>query len=115
MLIKVFFVCLIISYLRIKSYNVLNYNNCSTDWPFPLKEKNVYCVTFQNSLPWSEQYQNIWKSGEATTFIALLLFKIKQIIFTIFIHEDFHKDGSKVVKQKIIFLKYHITTYMDGN
>jgi hypothetical protein len=23
--------CLIISYLRIKSYNVLNYNNCSTD------------------------------------------------------------------------------------
>ena len=34
MLIKVFF-CLIISYLRIKSYNVLNYNNCSTDWSFP--------------------------------------------------------------------------------
>jgi hypothetical protein len=28
--------CLIISYLRIKSYNVLNYNNCSTDWSFPL-------------------------------------------------------------------------------
>jgi hypothetical protein len=27
---------LIISYLRIKSYNVLNYNNCSTDWSFPL-------------------------------------------------------------------------------
>jgi hypothetical protein len=27
--------CLIISYLRIKSYNVLNYNNCSTDWSFP--------------------------------------------------------------------------------
>ena len=27
----------IISYLRIKSYNVLNYNNCSTDWSFPLK------------------------------------------------------------------------------
>ena len=23
--------CLIISYLQIKSYNVLNYNNCSTD------------------------------------------------------------------------------------
>jgi hypothetical protein len=32
---KVFF-GLIISYLRIKSYNVLNYNNCSTDWSFPL-------------------------------------------------------------------------------
>jgi hypothetical protein len=31
MLIKVFS-CLIISYLQIKSYNVLNYNNCSTDW-----------------------------------------------------------------------------------
>jgi hypothetical protein len=29
--------CLIISYLRIKSYNVLNYNNYSTDWSFPLK------------------------------------------------------------------------------
>jgi hypothetical protein len=28
--------CLIISYLQIKSYNVLNYSNCSTDWPFPL-------------------------------------------------------------------------------
>ena len=31
--------CLIISYLQIKSYNVLNYNNCSTDWPFPLNDK----------------------------------------------------------------------------
>jgi hypothetical protein len=29
--------CLIISYLRIKSYNVLNSNNCSTDWRFPLR------------------------------------------------------------------------------
>jgi hypothetical protein len=28
--------CLIISYLRIKNYIVLNYNNCSTDWSFPL-------------------------------------------------------------------------------
>ena len=30
--------CLIINYLRIKSYNVLNYryNNCSTEWSFPL-------------------------------------------------------------------------------
>ena len=28
--------CLINSYLRIKSYNVLNYNICSTDWSFPL-------------------------------------------------------------------------------
>jgi hypothetical protein len=35
--------CLIISYLRIKSYNVFNYNNCSTDWSFPLtyKKKNI--------------------------------------------------------------------------
>ena len=31
--------CLIISYLRIKSYNVLNYNNCSTDWHFLLSSK----------------------------------------------------------------------------
>jgi hypothetical protein len=29
--------CLIISYLGIKRYNVLNDNNCSTDWSFPLK------------------------------------------------------------------------------
>jgi hypothetical protein len=29
-------ICLMISYLRIKSYNVLNYNICSTDWSFPL-------------------------------------------------------------------------------
>ena len=36
MLIKVVFL-LRISYLRIKSYNVLNYNNCSTDWSFPLR------------------------------------------------------------------------------
>ena len=28
--------CLKICYLRIKSYNVLNYNNCSNDWSFPL-------------------------------------------------------------------------------
>ena len=37
--------CLIISYLRIKSYNVLNYilyNNCSTDWSFPLIIKVKY-------------------------------------------------------------------------
>ena len=31
--------CLIVSYLQIKSYNVLNYINCSTDWPFPLRAK----------------------------------------------------------------------------
>ena len=39
--------CLIISYLQIKSYNVLNYNNCSTDWPFPLIDlKNGKFVVF---------------------------------------------------------------------
>ena len=27
----------------IKSYNVLNYNNCSTDWSFPLTENNNSC------------------------------------------------------------------------
>ena len=35
--------CLIISYLRIKSYNVLNYNNCSTDWSFPLRVFSNRC------------------------------------------------------------------------
>ena len=53
--------CLIISYLRIKSYNVLNYNNCSTDWSFPLIEMTtrfdcwpfilVYCL-FQFIFVW---------------------------------------------------------------
>jgi hypothetical protein len=33
---------LIISYLRIKSYNVLNYNHCSTDWSFPLMWSFLY-------------------------------------------------------------------------
>ena len=42
MLIRVFLFCLIISYLRIKSCNVLNYNNCSTDWSFPLIIKVKY-------------------------------------------------------------------------
>ena len=42
MLIKGVF-CLIISYLQIKSYNILNYNNCSTDWPFPLSKENAVC------------------------------------------------------------------------
>ena len=34
--------CLIISYLQIKSYNALNYNNCSTDWPFPLMTASYF-------------------------------------------------------------------------
>ena len=41
--------CLIISYLQIKSYNVLNYNNCSTDWPFPLNLSTFFFV-FDKSL-----------------------------------------------------------------
>ena len=44
MLIMVFFY-LIISYLRIKSYNVLNYNNCSTEWSFPLISSSTF-ITF---------------------------------------------------------------------
>jgi len=36
----------IISYLRIKSYNVLNYNNCSIDWSFPLRLGLVKCLTW---------------------------------------------------------------------
>jgi hypothetical protein len=38
--------CLIISYLQIKSYDVLNYNNCSSDRPFPLRERklNALCL-----------------------------------------------------------------------
>jgi hypothetical protein len=34
--------CLMNSYLQIKSYNVLNYNNCSTDWPFRLWPNTRY-------------------------------------------------------------------------
>jgi hypothetical protein len=35
----------IISYLRIQSYNVLNNNNCSIDWSFPLRLGLVKCLT----------------------------------------------------------------------
>jgi hypothetical protein len=39
--------CLIISYLQIKSYNVLNYNNCSADWSFLLSVCFVdRCLSF---------------------------------------------------------------------
>ena len=38
--------CLIISYLRIKSYNVLNYNICSTDWSFPLIQSSTLAVVW---------------------------------------------------------------------
>ena len=41
--------CLIISYLQIKSYNVLNYNNCSTDWPFPLNKKLFSVAQIDNN------------------------------------------------------------------
>ena len=44
--------CFIISYLRIKSYNVLNYNNCSTDWSFPLSI--ITCVRVSSFLLTSE-------------------------------------------------------------
>ena len=50
--------CLIISYLRIKSYNVLNYNNCSTDWSFPLIKRSAEKqIVITNLFPpeiWSE-------------------------------------------------------------
>ena len=36
--------CLKISYLQIKSYNVLKYNNCSTDWSFPLTFFSLFLV-----------------------------------------------------------------------
>jgi len=39
--------CLIIIYLRIKSYNVLNYNNCSTDWSFPLMDFQIIVKSMQ--------------------------------------------------------------------
>jgi hypothetical protein len=40
---------LIISYLRIKIYNVLNYNNCSTDWSFPLNLSTT-CISISTSM-----------------------------------------------------------------
>ena len=42
--------CSLISYLRIKSYNVLNCNNCSTDWSFPLNYLTVtdFCNLFSD-------------------------------------------------------------------
>ena len=51
--------CLIISYLRIKSYNVLNYNNCSIDWSFPLIKRSAEKqIVITNLFPpeiWSER------------------------------------------------------------
>ena len=47
--------CLIISYLRIKSYNVLNYNYCSTDWSFPF---TVKCYFLRHTL-WIDSYHFI--------------------------------------------------------
>ena len=48
---------LIVSYLRIKGYNVLNYNNCSTDWSFPLNEFVVH-VNSAPSMTLSLVYAN---------------------------------------------------------
>ena len=53
--------CLIIIYLRIKSYNVLNYNNCSTDWNFPLKCK---CLRKMTDARWWQYISQPFGSGE---------------------------------------------------
>jgi hypothetical protein len=50
--------CLIISYLQIKSYNVLNYNNCSTGWPFHLRKIILkQCFAIQHILPTHSSHQ----------------------------------------------------------
>ena len=50
--------CLIISYLQIKSYNVLNYNNCSTDWPFPLRHQSY--LTGVDAALWNRKRGHIY-------------------------------------------------------
>ena len=55
---------LIISYLQIKSYNVLNYSNCSTDWPFPLSLTFPRPYIFWNvhdSSTFCQKYQGMFK------------------------------------------------------
>ena len=72
--------CLIISYLQIKSYNVLNYNNCSTDWPFPLIDlKNGKFVVFilQLQFLWAKYFWNfyrmLWTTRHTSNLILALM------------------------------------------
>ena len=72
--------CLIISYLQIKSYNVLNYNNCSTDWPFPLIDlRNGKFVVFilQLQFLWAKYFWNfyrmLWTTRHTSNLILALM------------------------------------------
>ena len=79
------FFYLIISYLRIKSYNVLNYNNCSTDWSFPLSQLFT-CVGKSDIIPCT----NIWKCHilESTDYIQETRFyTTTKIIYNYGLHE----------------------------
>ena len=60
--------CLMISYLQIKSYNVLNYNNCSTDWPFPLSFTPHYLYSTLNL----SNYFNILTTRACTPYTLRL-------------------------------------------
>ena len=64
--------CLIISYLRIKSYNLLNYNNCSTHWTFSLKF--IAIVTGSD-----RKYNKVW------IFLAIK-FNLISIFYNIYLY-----------------------------
>jgi len=95
--------CLIISYLQIKNYNVLNYNNCSTDWPFPLRNsQNISQMSFRLSM-FKESYfpvtSKLWNSldlnlGQMPIFSSFkvnlrkLFFQLKKNTLFFFFYRD---------------------------
>ena len=73
---------LIISYLRIKSYNVLNYNNCSTDWSFPL---NNFFYIF-DFIYWTKDlyrfyYINPWLDLVIRFFFCDVVYMLNVLLF----------------------------------
>ena len=58
--------CLIISYLQIKSYNVLNYNNCSTD-VFSFKDRAMFYPYYQSQLTFHFSSNQNYQFGRYTS------------------------------------------------
>jgi hypothetical protein len=77
--------CLIISYLQIKSYNVLNYNNCSTDWPFPLIYLHFISMRWRHSITLPNIVPFWLCFNIKSTAIQCLQLYIVLIIFLIFL------------------------------
>ena len=82
--------CLIISYLQIKSYNVLNYNNCSTDWSFPLSLCFVdrclsFCsFSFGHCVVCSSSIYRLWLPLWYLQTLLVNILEFKQILWSFF-------------------------------